>query len=229
MTKHFEYHGSSLTWDDYEMLALARISEPHRRDETALFQTKWFDYRHLHPVAATYMYADRYAQAVRDIFAQTKDRDEALAVVPFAPSDVFQCNELIGFWLARQALDRLGIRYEFALRFAMNRFALRGWSYFPRPNQLYTEELLLDTRDAWNKECAHSLQIAKHHRFTAQHYIAHRDQIDYQAWLVKQIQTREHPHRPISRLLSEKLISKNVINDVFGEKVLNKAMQLNAV
>ena len=225
----FNYLGAALTWDDCEMLAIARISEPHRRGEPDLFQTKWFDYRAIHPVAATYMYADRYAAAVRDIYAQTRDVDDAETITPFEPDDVFNCRELLGFWLARQALDRIGVRYEFALRYAMNRFALRGWHYFPRPNQLYTEELLLDVKDAWNEECKNSLQIAKHERFQTANYIAHPDQIAYQTWIMSQVVTREHQHRPLSRLLSEKLVTDDVVKIVFGEKVLKKAVALNAV
>lgn len=229
MSEAFQYLGSSLTHDDYEMLALARIPEPLRREEPALFKTKWFDYRHLHPVSATYMYAARYVEAVRDIYAQTRDRDEAATIQPFEVEDIFYSRELTSVWRARQALDRLGIRYEFALRFAMTRFANRGWSYFPRPNQLYTEELMLDTRDAWNLACSHTLQIAKHPRFTAPYYTGHPDQIAYQEWLVEQVRKREHPHRALSRLLSEKVIIPDFANVMLGKGILAKAIVSNAV
>lgn len=225
----FDYLGASLTWDDCEMLALARISEPHRREEPSLFATKWFDYRHLHPVSATYMFAARYAEAVREIYAQTKDRDEAETAYTFSPDDVFLSRELIGFWIARQAFDRIGVRYEFGLRYVMTRFSTRGWRMFPRPNQLYSEELILDVRDAWAAECKNSLQIAKHERFSVANYIAHPDQISYQEWLLQQTQTREHAHRPLSRLLAENLVTPDVIKLVFGEALLNQAIKLNAV
>jgi hypothetical protein len=229
MDKQFTYLGANLTWDDYEMLALARISEPHRRIEPELFQSKWFDYRHLHPVSATYMYAAQYAAAVRECYIQTKDKNSVDEVKAFTPENVFECRELIGFWLARQGLDRLGVRYDFALRYAMTRFATRGWRFFPRPNQLHSEELLLDIRDAWRVECKHTLQLAKHPKYLADNYTAHPDQIGYLKWLCTQVESREHPHRAVSRLLTEQHITPVMVEAIFGELVLAKAVSLCAV
>lgn len=88
---------------------------------------------------------------------------------------------------------------------------------------------MMDVLEAWKIECRNSLQIAKHERFSVEQYSAHPDQIGYQKWLMQQVDSREHKYRPISRLLSEKLVSQDVVKSVFGERILHQAIQLNAV
>ena len=52
-----DYFGSDLSVEDYERLRINHIQHSLALHEPALFDTKWFDYRFLHPTQATYLFA----------------------------------------------------------------------------------------------------------------------------------------------------------------------------
>lgn len=224
------FYGDSLTPDDCEAIVFAKIPVEVRVPEAEVMSQRWFDYRRMHPVHATYLWAHLYTGAVRDAYAKTKDRDGAATLQVLPAEDVFQTPFAVACWTARQRFDSIGVRYDFALRFCMNRFADRGWNVFPRPNQLYGEELILDIADAWKIECRASLQIAKDVRFRNDHFVGAPEQVAYREWLMDQVRQRcaipAESYRPLSRLFSEKVLLPEHALPVFGDKAVRKAMMI---
>jgi hypothetical protein len=222
----FVFRGDKLTVADCELLAFARIGRAHRERESYLFTTKWFDYRHLHPVKATYLFAHRYEECVRAFYSETKDRASADKARAFDTPNVFANREIAAVWIARQAMDAIGCRYEFGIRFALKRFNDRGWRMFPRPNQLYSTEFLLDLRDAWQRQCDAVLELPKHPRFNVAAYEGHPDQDAWQAWAVRQIKRRQHQDRVLSRLFQEELLPVGLASRSFPGPIYDKAVKL---
>ncbi|KVH05377.1 hypothetical protein WS84_27985 [Burkholderia anthina] len=219
-----EFFGQSLTPADCEMLALSRIAPSSRAVEALLFLRKWFDYRHLHPVQATYLFAHEYHDAIKRAYARQKDIRTVEKIKPIDVAGLFDSRELAAVWRARQAFDAVGCRYEFGLDFVVRRACDRGWRTFPRPNQLYAEEVALDLRDAWIAECKKSIQLARDERFLIENYRGHPDQIAYQAWQIDQIKSRGGNRAMLlSRLLSERAVSESVARAAFGEVTLQQA------
>ena len=213
-----------LTRDDCEALALTKIHANVRKEESALMATRWFDYRLLHPVQATLFFARVYENAIRDIHARTKDQLEAESVLVLDDANVLNTRDGTSYWQARQACDRIGCRYDFALRWIMNRYTDRGWQVFPRPNQLYGVELVMDLADAWAIECSASLQFPISPFYRTEHYVGHPDQDAYQAWLVGQIKSRTAEHwRPLSRAMGERVIDVDLALREFGPEATSKA------
>jgi hypothetical protein len=218
----------ALTADDCEAIAFARIPVEYRRDEPQTMASRWFDYRRLHPVQATYLFAEHYVQAVRIIYAQTRDRKAAETVKVLA-GDPLDSRAALSFWLARQAYDRIGCRYLFGLRWTMTRKADRGWQYFPQANQLYGTELLLDLADHWKGECAASMQFATEPFFKSDAFIGHPDQLAYERWQLEQIRKRATPAdawRPLSRALGERALIVERIAGAFSPSAINKALSI---
>lgn len=221
---HTSCFGNDLTVADCEMLALSRIAAPLRVAESLLFTRKWFDLRSLHPVQATFLFAEQYRLAVRRAYAKQKDIRTLDGVKGFDVEGLFSSRELTAVWRARQAFDAIGCRYEYGLDNIMNRFLERGWRVFPRPNQLYAEEVILDVRDAWRRECKAVLQLAKHERFLTENYVGHPDQIAYQAWQIEQVRARGGNRAMlVARLLQEHALSEQVVTAAFGASVLAQA------
>lgn len=219
-----EFFGSTLTPADCEMLALTRVDASLRVAESLLFSRKWFDYRHCHPVQATFLFAHEYAEGVKRAYARQKDIRTLAGVQGFDVEKLFESRELSAMWRARQSFDAIGCRYDFALDFIMKRFCDRGWKVFPRPNQLYAEEVVLDVRDAWLRECKAKMQIAKQERFDARRYTGHPDQKAYQAWHVDQVKTRGGNRAMLlGRLLQENVLAEAVVSAAFGEATLSQA------
>jgi hypothetical protein len=218
------FYGSELTVADCEMLALTRVEPSLRVAESLLYTRKWFDVRQYHPVQATYLFAHEYAQAVRRAYGRQKDIRKLEDVKGFDVEGLFESRELTAMWRARQAFDAIGCRYEYGLDNIMKRFCDRGWRVFPRPNQLYAEEVILDVRDAWNGECKAVMQLAKHERFHTQNFTGHPDQIAYQAWQIAQVKTRGGNRAMLlARLLQEHVVTEQAVAAEFGDSVLAQA------
>lgn len=217
------YFGDNLTPDAYELIALRQISFALRDRESGLFAKKWFDCRHMAPAQATYLFAHEYQQAVRRLYASTRDVVTAAEKRAFEPDDIFKSSEATAMWRARQAFDALGCRYAWGLDFALKRSIDRGWHYFPRPNQLYAQDLLLDLRDAWVKHCVDIFEPVKGERFRIENFHDHPDQVALQTWLADQVKRRPRPQMLLSRLFKERLLSEALALKVFGEEVVQQA------
>ena len=223
------FFGSTLNDDECDRIALMRITPELRGTESHLFTTKWFDYRHLHPTIATYYFAHCYIKSVRDIHAVTKDYQEAKIIkvldhedIFIPPIDVVPLD--VSFWKSRQAADSIGVPYDFALSFTMNRAASRGWHVYPRPNQLYASELTLDIQDAWKERMRGSFQTAKNPRFQLKNFIGHIDQVSYQNWLLAQVAIRDSPSATLSRCMRECQLNAELALSKFSSTVVNEAL-----
>jgi hypothetical protein len=222
------YFGSNLSNIELDVLALKHVKPELRGLEAGLYQTKWFDYRHLHPVSATYLFAHHYQEQVRVIYAKTRDIEKAKDAKAFVTPDIFVLPELTAIVTARQAYDRIGMRYDFGIAYTFNRTCDRGWGYFPRPNQLYGEELLMDLSDAWHQRCVDSYQFVQESRFKMNRYVGHPDQIAHQEWALNQCTKRQHPHMLLSTLLKEQYVNPEIAARKLGVEVTQKAMKLVA-
>lgn len=218
------FHVSSLTNDDSWLIEVAKVPQELRDDEPELMQTRWFDYRDLLPAQATYAFAEQYDIAYREAYARTRDYRDAGKIRPIVTLDISEGSDFLSFWRARQAADKIGCKYDFYLRFVMNRFLERGWKYLPRPNQLYGEELVMDIADAWVEVLRCSLQLAMQPRFGAGEYVEHPDQDAYHLFLVEQIKKREHRYMLIARLVfKEGVLPVAVASRFFSIDDLNRA------
>lgn len=225
------YYGKQLSADDLELRALTRIPPQTRSNEAMLFGTKWWDYRMMHPTSATYLFAHCYEIAIRDNYAKTKDVNEAVTLdVWKGERDIFKrAIDTMSFWRARQFCDRIGVRYDFALRYAMNRSADRGWTMFPRPNQLYEESLVLDVRDAWQSHTKNVFETAKHPDYLFSNDRGLEHQRAYRTWLVERCKTRQRPQAPLARCFREGQLDPAQVADLFDPKVIADAVKSAAL
>lgn len=219
---NIDFEGSNKTRGECESLALKCIAPEIRAREADLYLTKWFDYRLTTPVHSTYFYAHAYKIAARDYCRANKDMTRADGLKIFGHPDIFQTRDLTACTNARQALDRIGCRYEWALTWLQKRFSDRGWASFPRPNQLYSEELMMDVSDAWQEECRIALQIAHSPHFQITPGAPLQPvQREYTTWLIGQVQLRgKDAWRSLSRLLSEGVMDAATIEAHFGADTL---------
>jgi hypothetical protein len=208
-----------------ELIALSKIPSDLRAKESALFTTKWFDYRVMHPVQATAYFAHVYEESVRAHYRETQDYQDAEKLRIF-PGDPVLGRDLIALTVARQAFDALGVRYEWAIPWVLKRAGERGWRTAPRPNQLYGEEMLLDLKDAWADECRASLQTPRR----AKPEIIEQPtmvQAAFEDWLLQEVRKRAIPQMEwmiLHGLLSRRLVTRDGIRKHFGEAILSRVV-----
>jgi hypothetical protein len=221
------YFGVEKPTSEIWALELSRVHATHRTVEADLFASRWFDYRHLLPGQATYLFAEYYSILYRKAYETTVDVDSSADISPFSPRDIFESSELTSMWLGRQAADAVGCPYDFYLRVVFARSADRGWRNIPRPNQLYSEEVVNDVSLAWGQRCKDVLQLATDSRFTAETYVGHPDQDAYYEWLAQQVGKRERPEYALCTILfKKKIITPSFAKGKFSTFFLRKAKAL---
>lgn len=221
-----EFYGSKLTARECEILALT-VDKSHRQNEADLVMSRWFDYSSLHPIHTTYLYAHLYKVQTRifnETYVDTRTAAEARA---FAPNDIFESRDMTGMWLARRFADRLGIPYDFVLRFAQERCFARLWSRFPRPNQLYSEEMEVDLVAAWEEGLTRSMRYSRESRFKASQHVKVGHQKRHVRFVIDQIKGRQKPHvNLLARMFHEDVLNPALVADHFEERDIKQAQEV---
>lgn len=217
-------HTKPLSKRDYWMLELDSIHEDHRAIEAELYSKRWFDYRRFTSAEATYLFAYYYSCEYLASYKRTRDIRTVDSVTPFSPSDIFKSTDLTAMWLARQAADSIGCRYAFYLRHIFQLFEVRGWKHLPRPNQLYSEELVMSVNTAWEQRRKDVLQFAEHKFYFAASFISHPDQVAYYSWLIDHILMRESRYVVLSGVLNRGIFPSYVAIEAFGSEVYKRAL-----
>lgn len=198
---HGAFFGSALDSQSCEVLAIAKIDRKLLAAETKLYDTKWFDYRPLHPTMATYLLAHHYNRAYGDMMGQCFDHGKRF-MAAFKGKDVMACREVKSFWKLRQKIDELGIRYDFFVREVMNWCADNGWKQPPRPSHAATNpDMIIHIANLWALECRAKIQWARSPRYTASAFVGAPDQIAYEEYILDSIMKRPAPRYSIHAAL----------------------------
>lgn len=183
-------------------MTIATIDRSLLDAEAGLMRRKWFDYRAMHPLEATYLMVHHYNRAYGDFIGEALDYTRRFTKV-IKGTDFMGHLEVKSFWRLRQKIDELGMRYEFFLRAAMNYLIERGWGkgqpHPPRPAHiLRDDELVLAVSNAWARECRSKTQFATDPHYLAVNWCGSPDQLDYQQHLIDAIHRRPHKRFALS-------------------------------
>ena len=215
-----------IRYEDSWVLELSAIPDADRVVEAELYRMKWYDYRNLLPAQATQLFAESYIELWRDWYARTRDLDDAPSTTPLLNEHVMKSADGRAMWRARQAADRIGIKYELFIEFAFNRAFERGYGYLPRPNQLYDEALIGDAGDFWAELKTVSLQTSK----APQALSADPDQPDlrsYHEYLIEQCKKRPYPELALNTVVYRLgHLPREMANQCFDKEVLTRLDRL---
>ena len=232
------YFGKDLSLNECNEIASTIPTLAMIKLEAKLMQTKWFDYRQMHPTHLGYLWAFYYRQAYKRFITTYRDSERGQYVNGIAGKDVFGlvgrgkqqklCTSSRAVWKGRQTADKLGIPYDFYIRAIMNHAETTSWARPPRPNQLYSEDMIAVVVDAWNIKKGTQIVTAENNRFKADAYTGNCDQRDYQTYLVTSIQKRAHKEFGVHYCMVEKQqLLEPLARKAFGDAVVNKAKNLS--
>ena len=234
------FFGADLGFHNYEILTIQHIPRKEHAEESALMRSKWFDYRRLHPMQATYYFAASYSRAYGTFMAIAVDRD--LGNMRGIKGKDFLCSrEKLAIWRLRQMCDRFGVRYDFFLRHAMKWYAERSMNAAhsvkgvggrvyavvpPRPAQMMSnQEMITDVMLAWEEHVAAKLPIADDPFYSVQNFVGHADQIAYEQSIVAAIRTRPHPRFSVhAALYVHDALRIETALEAFGERTVLEAI-----
>lgn len=159
-----EYFGNNFTHEQYDGLRIKYVDQKLSGIDPSLFDTKWWDYRSLHPMHATYLFADCYQRAVRAGLARRVDMFIAYSASAFGRQRAISDKTgkplkrtianidftdgsktlITGLWRARQMADKYGIPYYTYTRSAVMYAEDMLWTYVPKPHQMYANTKRMD-------------------------------------------------------------------------------------
>lgn len=196
-----------------------RIDPTHREGEATLMKKRWFDYRSLHPTAATYLYAEIYRQQTLAHYESCVDIRTLENARAFIPDDIYMSRDLTSMWLARRCADSHGLPYPFVVQFAQRRFFGRTQHNFPRPNQLYGEEFEMDLLDEWNSLLARQITYSTAPQYRMSAWKGDLAQAQHVRFVIDQIKKRPAPrYRILARMLREDVLSLPLIASNFSQQ-----------
>lgn len=173
---------SGVEWD---LLTAEKI--PSLTGEAELYATKWFDYRRMHPMQATFEFAHEYAEAHRHQYARRIDIHEARAL-NLQPIEQGE-KHLLELWKGRRMADQLGIRYKEYCMYACD-VAERSWKHLARPTDLVNSFLVEKVKDLWLQMLLVTIIYPEDEFYQMRNWVAHPDQVAWQIWVHEQIGLR---------------------------------------
>jgi hypothetical protein len=187
--------------------ALTHIDPDLLTLEERCYQSKWFDYRHLHPTLATVHFARTYHQIVAEYMEREVDYKKGEAYRRrMGNFDVRTAKPrtISNYWRARQQADLLGMKYDIFIRSIFRALRDRGWKRIPNANHLYSRESLGFALAGWERELEGSVMWPRSSLLNAGSDAWFKE--SYDAWLVAQLLKR-----PNFKYLIEKAVKDGVL------------------
>lgn len=209
--------GQGLDVSIYDAIATLRVQPALLKQERALLDTKWWDYRLLHPTEATYCFIGTYSRIFKEAYARDIDWSEATkrTVQGYRYPDQLKHapkGHVTMWWKARQAADAIGARYSVFIRSIFSYAKDQGWPEYPRPQHLYQGVMLEAAIAAWDAEREAYLQFPESQAFHAN--AQHPFKRAFDTELLRDIRARGSQKIVIPRLLERGLLSKSSVVEI---------------
>jgi hypothetical protein len=220
------------TWDTTAMddWVIKTIGLSRCKEETMLFETKWFDYRSLHPLMATCLFTEAYKRQYANIML-THGRDDfasapfrtGLKRIPYIEQSVGNRTSL---WKARQIADQYCVSYDYFIGTVLSAAATRLWDQLPRPQHLWQEELIEIFEDKFEKRKRTRLDESLLSYGTLGMVQGGYLQQSYYDWILKQLGERDGLNRILaiySAVWLLELIPKDLAQQHFPRETMEAA------
>ena len=242
------YLGQDMPQDESDRLVRLHWPEKDQEKELRLFQSKWWDHRHLSVCEATYLFCHLFTVETRSIIrAHIDDRPPRLAkngkLVDWSPlgNDPIKPPKdekaqkrwrikLNGIIRARQWADQHGIPYEFFVKCALRKIYfgqmyLLQFTKLPDTKMLNGAEMREHVLLQWAERLEAQIQYGRHDRYVLVNGCGHADVHKHQDWIVEQIKRRSHPHFALGKFIGMGLLDRDSAADAFGFGLVDKALR----
>lgn len=226
VTEAPEIFGLNTDAESATRLMLTHVRPDWCELDRELFRVKWFDYRFLNPVQATYLYAHEFEKAYRYAYRRHKDATAADHIRVFKVEDIFQGSRhiLSGLWRGRQVADAMGMPYAVYLNLAFH-WTLRWWQqrHLPRPAQLYCDRVIDRVPADWESHQASRLYVSMLPQYANERYEGTPDQNDHHEWLFAQAEKRPNPKPLLARFaIADRILPDSKIAARYGAAMLDE-------
>ena len=225
------FYGDSFTFDQYEILTVSKIPKADRAEEAQLMHTKWFDYRLMPPMQATYYFYHLYVKAYQHFLYKNVNSATSSFIFPFkgeAKLDFLKARERTSIWRLRQLADLICIPYDIFLSYLFKfiyKMAPNGSIVVPRPSMMMKEDLIEKVITAWNELKQANLQLCCSPYFYVANYRGLTVQKAYEDYLIEQVKQRKNPHYLLAELLyNHQMLRIETAIQHFDNATINNAL-----
>ena len=183
--------GMDKSLEECEVLMLSNFTPLQRANESALFRSKWYDYRRLHPIQADYYFWGQYKElAVR--WLEFTEGKASTRYRKGARTDFLASRESVCVNQLRRRADSIGCEYRAFLEVlegCLKELHKLEGKYYPRPAQFLEltkdKDLMLAIKnDFWLGD---ETFYAKDSFYTPERFIEDKDQIAYENYLITRV------------------------------------------
>ena len=199
------FYGAELSFRELEFRTITNFTEPVLRHEYALYNSKWFDYTRLHPLQATYYFAECYRNVYRRLSKQYFGKDKG----GYKYINFLESRERSAFWNARMIADAIGCPYPGFIKTAMETRLQSGQfkNRLPRPCHLIYGEEVEIMKELWLQETFGAvLMVASDPFFSTRRWLGAPEQVRYEDFLVRQVERRSTKRFALLTLVYEKQV-----------------------
>lgn len=231
-------------WSPVECDGLAIRFVPLKllQEESALYATKHWDYRFLHPSIATQLYADSYSAALKRAVARRTDLWKGKYMKPLKSDVLFELSAaaITALWKGRQMADRIGCPYEFYCEQAMQFADQARMNYLPTPNNMYSQSVpeRLQGMDSmveyiirkWVERCRDTTTYADHPGFRVENYVDGHEQNLYLNFVIEKMLASNCQHGVLLTLMDRGQMDREILMKVLPKSandLLRRAARLN--
>lgn len=231
------------TPEECDALAVRFIPVKLLAEEAELNQTKFWDYRFMHPSQATQAFAEAYAAALKRAVSRRTDLWVGLNMRGLKKGCIFELDAraITGFWKGRQMADRIGCPYDFYCEHAMQFADKARMTFLPSSSQLYTQTIPEHLQhsglpsmveyivERWVHRTSHSNFYASHPAYLSENFNGGQEQILYLNYLFSKIKGSNLPEGVLCTLLERGQVSPEQIRTAFprsGNDLLCRAVRL---
>lgn len=236
--------GFTHTPTEYDALTAERFTLKHLKGESQLQQTCWFDYRFMHPMKRTYLFAHYFVKNFKALYEEKVDMNSSKVFGVSRPKDpldnrpaVNKTNKLTMptyLWNARRCADFLSVPYdvycEIACREAMRikgndvavgamRSSKGDGKLLLSASNIYDEHVVGVVTHKW-QERQKFLTLQAKDGFYRNGDFSHPYMLEYEKYLVKQAYAKHNPEFILSQLLSKGSVREVVAGKIFDERII---------
>lgn len=214
--------------EDYDFMTATMVGNDRLKHEKVLFQSKWFDYRFMHPYQATLKYAEEYTPAFRYHYCRAFGYEKGKYFRPLKKSFAeLDKAVLTGLWRGRQVADAIGMPYKEFITVAFEK-RLRHWKqrYMPRPFHLYGEQQTELVVDRWDEMCRSKLYRSRMPELHNDNYDNLPIQNDHHDWLFEQVDHMASGETTLKNLVVDGWMPIEKIKSRYGQDKYNAVCEL---
>jgi hypothetical protein len=226
----------SLDTPELDTFVLQFVAPKHRKQESDLYQSKWFDYKLLHPVQACQVFMEAYDKVYRESVAarQDKGKAEGMRVLKAPFWQDLPARERTGIWKARRLADEYGMPYQDFCDLAFEYARKRNWEFLPQPMHLYSETRFEEDHTMveyivmkWLDRKEESAHISHAEFFRTDAFVGHPYQLQHFRHILKIIKDSSMAHISAAFYLQNRYIPEAILKNALpdGNRLFARAQQ----